>query len=422
MRFTAATRSFWWNAMMVFGVLRLADLLNAFTGLWVIPRGIAQDTLGALLPLTQFGALLALPLTILATVFTRQLCYYLSVGEVGCARRLLRDTLRFTLLAFCLALGGATIALPWVCQHLRIPLSLAGYCAVAYGLLAAFLPMGLAALQATKQFGALAVGSALASPARLIAMLCLLPALGLTGYFLGQILPMVVTLCVVGFVLRSLFKGEQEGTQKTWFADLKPILRYAGYVALGVCVNTFYGLILTFVIRHALPEQDSAAYYLISRFAEITTYCGSTLWMILFPFAVESQARGTSVTHLRNGVFGVILLGGLLLAGLFAWGLPWLFKTLPTYQAFLPYTSHAVYLTVITTLTVACTAHFQYATARNNFRYLCYTLPIALLTAAGLWLYPWNNLMEILHLLALSAVVQTLCVGIDSLKMKRSLK
>ena len=175
------TRRFWLSLLLVFAAMRLADALNAVTGLWVVPRGISGQTLGALLPLTQFGAVLALPVSVLTTVFARHLCAYAAAGDGPRARGLLRDALLATVVALLLALGLAALLLPWLCAALRVPHSPAGYLAVAYGLVAAFLPMVTAAAQALERFGALAAGSLLAAPARLGAMLLLLPLLGLSG-------------------------------------------------------------------------------------------------------------------------------------------------------------------------------------------------------------------------------------------------
>ncbi len=417
MRATSQARQFWFSALMVFVVLRTADVLNAFTGLWVIPRGIAGENLGALLPLAQFGTFLALPIAILATVFTRQLCTYMTYGDRHRARGLLRDIFLFTMMALFVALGIASLTLPWVCQKLRISMSSAGYLAVIYGLLSAFLPMGISALQATKHFGALSLSSALAAPARLIGMLLLLPSLGLSGYFLGQITPLVVTCLVVFFALRPMLKGDT-CPLFLWRNDCKPMTRYALWVALGSTVSAVYTMVLMLILRTQLSDSDSAGYYMISRFAEIATYCGSTLGFVLFPFAVEAKTRNETSTSLRNGVFICILLGGGGLAVLLFFLLPWLFHYVPAYQAFLPYTWHATYLTLISTLNVACVTHFQHATARNDFRYLCYTLPLTLLTTPLLLVYPWEHLLQILHLMAAFAVLQTLCVFIEIIYTK----
>ena len=77
------TRRFWVCLLLVFGAMRLADALNAVTGLWVVPSRLPAQTLGALLPLTQFGAVLALPVSVLTTVFARHLgAYAAAMGGV----------------------------------------------------------------------------------------------------------------------------------------------------------------------------------------------------------------------------------------------------------------------------------------------------------------------------------------------------
>ncbi len=400
---------------MVFLVLRLADMLNAVTGLWIVPQGINGEHLGALLPLTHFGALFALPITILSTVFIRQLCTYMVTGDHLRARGLLRDVFGFTLALLLVAMGIAMVCLPWICTLLRVPYTPAGYLAIGYGLLTAFVPIGLSALQATKRFGAIATGSALAAPARMGAMLLLLPLCGMSGYFLGQITPLLITLAVVLLTLRAELLGRGHCPLGAWFNDIRPMLRYAAWVALGAVFGAIQGLTLSFIIRHVLPTVDSAGYYLISRFAEITTYCGSTLWMVLFPFAVEAKAKGETSGKLRTGVVFVILLGGGLLAATLALILPPLFRFLPAYNDTLPYVPHAVYLTLITTIGMACGSHYQHATARNDFRYFRYMLPAALLTTATLLCFPWSNLLQLLHLLMLSNATQLLCVFLDIL-------
>ncbi len=403
---------------MVFLVLRLADVLNAVTGLWVVPQGLGGATLGAILPLTHFGAFFALPITILSTVFIRQLCTYVTAGDNLRARGLLRDVFGLTLLVLLLALGVAMACLPWICQWLHVPYTPAGYLAIGYGLLTAFVPIGLSALQATKRFGAIALGSAIAAPARLGVMLLILPLWGMSGYFLGQMTPLIITLAVTLWVLRPYLVGRGSCPVGAWRDDTRPMMRYAAWVALGAIAGAIQGLVFSFIIRHALSASDSAGYYLISRFAEIATYCGSTLWMVLFPFAVEAKAKGETSGNLRSGVLFAILLGGGLLALTFAFVLPPLFRLLPGYGEMLPYVPHAVYLTLITTVGMACGSHTQHATARNDFRYFRYTLPTAVVTTALLLLFPWTHLLQVLHLLALSAGVQLFCVFLDILRKR----
>ena len=48
---------FWWYSLMLFAALRFGDLINAFVGLWLVPKYVPSEELGAVLPLTQFATM-----------------------------------------------------------------------------------------------------------------------------------------------------------------------------------------------------------------------------------------------------------------------------------------------------------------------------------------------------------------------------
>jgi len=50
----------WWYTIILFIAQRFGDVLNAFIGLWLVPRYVPQEELGAVLPLSQVGGVLAL--------------------------------------------------------------------------------------------------------------------------------------------------------------------------------------------------------------------------------------------------------------------------------------------------------------------------------------------------------------------------
>lgn len=53
---------FWWYTLLIFAVQWAGVLFNFYTGLWLIPRFVPQADLGAILPLMQIAAFLAMPL------------------------------------------------------------------------------------------------------------------------------------------------------------------------------------------------------------------------------------------------------------------------------------------------------------------------------------------------------------------------
>lgn len=398
--------AFWRSAIGLFIALRLADGINAITGLWVIPSQLPSGQLGAVLPLLQIGAVLAIPVSIFAMVFTRHLCAYAVSGDSERTRGLLRDALAAVLLTLLIALLLAAVLMPWVCRLLRIAPSAAGYLTVGYGLLAAFAPMAWAALQALRRFGALSTGALLAAPLRLAAMVLLLPGLGLSGYFIAQSLPSAVMIAIALLVLRPLLKQSRQTPWMAWRNDLKAMLHYAAFIALGAVAAAIQGMVITVVIRHRLSDELSGAYYLLSRFAEIATYSGTTLATVLFPFALEARLKGLSSGAFRAGVMSFILLLGGGLAALFYWLLPWFFTLVPGFSDYIGHAAPAAYLTLTTTLNAASTLYFTHAAAEDCFTYLRFSLPCALLSSILLWALGCDTLMSILHLLFITAALQ----------------
>jgi O-antigen/teichoic acid export membrane protein len=411
---------FWRSTLGVFIALRLADILNAITGLYIIPTKLAPDVLGAILPLMQVGAVFAMPISVFTLVFTRHLCAYAVAEDSIRVRGLLRDALVATALTLVVALAITSALTPWLCAILRVPYSAVGYLAVSYGLLAAFTPMAWSALQALKRFGAISTGALIAAPIRLIAMALLLPLWGLSGYFIGQSLPPIIMLAVALVTLAPLLKRSREAPFMAWRNDLKPMARYAAYIAAGVLAAALQGAVITFVIRHNLSNDDSGAYYLISRFAEIATYSGTTLATVLFPYAVEARVRGLSSNTFRTGVMIFILFIGLLLAAILYWALPFAATYLPFLTTYANAEVAAAYLTLITTLNAASTLHFTHTAAHDRFTYLIFVLPLTLLLSGALLLLPLTSLMQMLHLLFATAVLQFVGCIIDTTRMPKA--
>lgn len=408
-------KRFWLSLVLVFGALRLADVANAVSGLWVVPAHLSPEALGAVPPLSAFGAFLALPMGAIAVVFSRQLCAYATAGDGLRARGLLRDALAAATLLFLAALGAAALALPWLRDTLRVERSWDVFLAVAYGLLSALVPLFTAALQALRRFGAIAASNLLSAPSRLVFLLFCLPALGLSGYFLGQIVAFLVLIAVACWAMRSLLFGPGRCPVLAWRDDARPIARYAGKVALSTLVGFIPVLAVSFVIRARLPGTESGAFYLVSRFSEIAAYCGNTVALVLFPFAVAARTRGESSARLHDGAFLATLLGGAALAALFWFLLPLLFPLIPGYAAYVPHARLAAYLTLVTACNVAVATHFSHAQARDDFRYLAYFIPLSLLSAAALWLFASGSLLRVLHILFACALAQLLCVGAERL-------
>lgn len=358
----------WWYTLILFCVQRLGDVINMFVGLWLVPRYVSQSELGAVLPLSQVGSVLGLPLTILLIPFTKFLNTYATRGEFGKVKRLLLDMFVLSAVLFIGVLVYAQFFMPLVFTRMRVAEGSLSLLVVASGVISIVSSGFGNALQALKRFRLIAITSLLAAPLRLITMLLFMPFRAISGYFLGQSAPSVLVIFVSLLGLRQKL-GRQVKSEPYWLTDWRPIIRYTVPVAVYVVTGAIQVLVETFVIRHRLPDMDSAGYYVISRFAEIGAYAGMTFAFVLFPLAMEKHAMGDRSHKLLWQSMGGTLGSGLLLAAVFHFSGRWLLGLSPAWRDYAPYAPQMTVLTVIIVVRVtsACFVNFEMACGRFGF-------------------------------------------------------
>ncbi|MBP5321319.1 MAG: hypothetical protein J6334_10040, partial [Kiritimatiellae bacterium] len=194
---------FWWYSLLLFLAIRVADLVNAFIGLWLVPKFVPKEELGAVLPLTQFATMLALPAAIFGTVFMKQL----NVLAVNDARGKMKSMLRTVFIAMALfllfSLVVARISMAPILERMRIERGSLGILIIATGLAGAISPVYVNALQALKRFNALSLLHVLGAPIRLAVSLVAMPIRAITGYFTAQ---SAVSFWQIGLSLFALRK------------------------------------------------------------------------------------------------------------------------------------------------------------------------------------------------------------------------
>lgn len=358
----------WWYAAILFIVQRVGDLINVFIGLWLVPKYVPQSELGAVLPLAQVGSVLGLPLTILLIPFTKYVNTYATRGEYGKVKRLLLDMFALSAVLFVGTLVYARFFMPLIFSRMRVTEGSLGLLVVASGVISIVSSGFGSALQALKRFRLIAITSLLSAPLRLITMLVFMPFRALSGYFVGQSMPSSLLILVSLFGLRSKL-GRQVKSEPYWLADWRPIIRYTVPVAVFVVTGAIQIMVETFVIRHRLPNMDSAGYYVISRFSEIGAYAGMTLIVVLFPLAVENHEQGKRSHRLLWQSMGGSLGSGLLLAAVFNFSGRWLLGLSPAWQDYVTYAPQLTVLTVIIVVrtATACFVNFEMACGRFFF-------------------------------------------------------
>ena len=367
---------FWWYSLMLFCACRAADLLNAFVGLWLVPKYVDPSELGAVQPLTQFANFLAIPVAAFANTFRNELTR-LSIGkEFGKLKTLMRGVFAATAVFLFLAIVVARFLLPAFLERIRIVEGSLGLVIIVASFLGAASPIYSNAIQALKKFKAQSVISIGAAPVRLIAMLITMPFRAITGYFVGQASVPAFSIAASVIALRKELSANAEPywareTLKKFSALLVTFLGWG--VATGFC-----GLVEATVIRQRLPDLDSAGYYMATRFSEIATYLYGAMIFAFFPFAAELAKNGREHAKLILKSTGVNIAFCLSIAVAFCFISKPILAFLPHGDKYSAYWWAIPWLIAITGVT---SLHGFYTTAEiaaNRFSFLKWSLPLDL--------------------------------------------
>ncbi len=177
----------WWYSIILFVVQRVSDLINIFTGFWLVPKYVPSDELGAVLPLSQIGGVLGLPLAVILIPFGKFLNVCAARGELGKIKRLLYDVFLLAGIVAVLTAVCAHYLMPAVFLRLRVGSGYLTWLILCAGLSATVAPLFVQALQGLKLFSSVAVINAAVAPIRLVVLLVTLPVQGIAGYFSGQL-------------------------------------------------------------------------------------------------------------------------------------------------------------------------------------------------------------------------------------------
>ena len=373
----------WWYSAIIFVACRSGDLIQAFIGLWLVPKFVPQEELGAALPLLQAGSVFGLPLSILVVPFSRWLTLYAARGERGKIKRLLSIAFAGTAAAFGIAAIAARFILPLFFERLSVAAGSLGLLIVCAGLVGPFSSVFGSALQGLKRYGAIAAIAAASAPLRLAVMLVAMPFRALSGYVLGQIsAPALNIVCSLAALRRDI--GRDIHATPLGRDDVRAMFRYAVPFAAYMAAGTLLGAWQSLLFRQRLPEVESAAFYIISRFGEISTYFAMAMGAVLFPMAVEAAARGAGAARLlARSLAGALATGLVATLCLWAFGGP-LLGLVPLWRPYAPYAGLMAAFSLRMTLCAANGAFCSFETASGHFSFLRYWLPLTAVETGAL--------------------------------------
>ena len=361
---------------MIFCACRLGDLMNAFVGLWLVPKYVDPSELGAVMPLTNFANFLAIPVAAFASTFRNELTR-LSIGrEFGKLKTLMRGVFVATAVFLFLAIIVARFVLPAFLERIRIVEGSLGIVIIAASFINAVSPIYSNALQALKKFNAQSLISVIVAPARFLTMLAAMPFRALTGFFVGQAASPVFGIAASVVALRKELsvKAEPYWTRET-FKKFSSLLVF--FLASGI-VGGIYGLVESTIIRQRLPDLDSAGYYMATRFSEIATYLYSAMIFAFFPFAADLAKNSREHAKLILKSTGVNLAFCAAIALSFGFIARPLLAFLPHGEEYAGYWWAVPWLIAITGISSLQGFYTTAEIAANRFGFLKWMIPIEL--------------------------------------------
>ena len=381
-RLHARLGDFWWYSLMLFCAMRAADALNVFVGLWLVPKYVEPAELGAVMPLTQFANFLAIPIAVFASTFRNELTSLAVKGKFGQMKTLMRGVFIATAIFLFLAIVICRFVLPAYLERIRVAEGSLGIVILISSFFATVSPIYSNALQSLKKFKANSLISLIGAPVRLLTMLVTMPLRALTGYFVGQTAPSAFG--IVGSVI-ALRKELSVPAEPYWNRE---IVHRFGRLFLIFGISTvasgISSLVESTILRQRLPELDSAAYYMVTRFSDIANFLATAIGFTLFPFTAELAAKGKDTRPLVLKASAAVLISNAALAAFF-----WIFGE--PILAFLPhgkdYASFWWAIPWIITITsITLFSSFYGATEASAFRfgYMKWMIPMTLLYPAAL--------------------------------------
>ena len=370
---------FWWASLLMFFACRVGDVINAFIGLWLVPRYVGLEELGAVLPLQNFAGILAVPISIFAITFAKHVNVLATAGEYGKMKTMLRGVFVAAGVFLLFAILISRLMMSLFLERVRVAEGALGVLIVAASFVGAVSPIYMNALQGLKRFKVLSVLNILSAPLRLVVMLIAMPFRALAGYFVGQAATPTFQIGASIWALRRELGGgvvaEPYWTRET----VKLFVAYSLFVTLYSLVPSFTGFYETLLIRQRLSNVDSAAYYMISRFAEIGTYAGATLSTVIFPFASERRAKGGNPNWLILRSMGLSLGFGVVFAGVLYLLGPFVFAFVPDGATYTSYLPEMAALTIILAAGTAVNCGALGDMAADDFRFLWWWIPFHVL-------------------------------------------
>ena len=372
------------SAILLFLALRVGDFVGVAAGMWFVPRYVAPEDIGAVLPVTSFATFLSLPMFAFAMTVMKESACFAAAGERGRVKSLLCGAFVGAAVILAVVLVAAAVAAPRFLKAMRVSDASVGFLVVAAAFLGCVAPVYTDALQSLKRFRAMAAVEVSGAVFRFLVMLVVMPCRALAGYFAGQaalpafrILGSVVALRK-DLAVRAEPYWDRAATRRIAIAFLA-ILAYQGAPMAASLVEQS-------VLRTALSGADSAGYYMVSRFSDFLHYLAFPLLLVMFPYTAAAAKRGEETRPFVVKCAAVTLAAAAAMAAAYAfWGKE-LLSLMPHGSDYAAYSRHMPLLVAATALTSCQVFYTNSEVSAGRFGFLLWLVPLHIVYPALLGL------------------------------------
>lgn len=383
-RIHAKLGDLWWYTILLFCAQRFGDVINMFVGLWIVPKYVPMEELGAVMPLTNIVSVIGIPLTIIAIPFLKFVAVFAEKKEFGKVKALIRDTFIGTGIFTLLTILIAYFILPLFFERLRVENGSLAFLLVATTIITAVSTITGNAVSALKMFSQTIWYSAIAAPLRLILMIVLMPFRPLSGYVVGGAALPAVGVIGPLFALRKFFKSGIKA-EPYWKEHGRDILKYTWPLIIMTMINAVTSNMDTLVIRHRLNDFESAGYYIVTRFSDISLQLGSVFVAFLMPLLADRNGNDSELRKLvTHSLIGILISGFAIAMLLLFWGAP-ILELKPEWSIYKSLSFHMVGFAFLGTLATANSCITTSLIARSNFSFLW--IKMSLITVRSFFLY-----------------------------------
>ena len=362
------------NVVLLFLALRVGDVVNLAAGMWFVPRYVAPEDIGAVLPLTSFATFLSLPVFAFAMTVMKESAVLNAAGERGKVKSLLSGVFVAVGAALVVVLALSCVVVPRFIKAMHVSDAAAGILVVSAAFLGCVAPVYTDALQSMKRFKSLAAVEVCGAIFRFAVMLATMPFRALAGYFAGQ--AALPAFRIAGSVM-ALRRDLSVPAEPYWNRETvrRVTLAFAAISAYQIAPMAA-SLVEQSVLRTGLSAADSAGYYMASRFSDLLCYLTFPLLLVMFPYTADAARRSCPTRPFVLKCMATTLVAATLMMVAYAFFGNELLSLMPHGGDYAQYAKYMPWLVPITALTTCQVFYTNAEVSAGRFGFLLWFVPL----------------------------------------------